>query len=200
MNRLEYNVDSHWTGHSLRLKGGGGKQAQPARPHLTEIGKAAQSEVYGDITRGLGGGGALPQQTQDIARKYQVGGLTDAIDTGREELQSDMSRTVAKQDTRVKDYMMDTFDRSAATSVDDQRRGFQEQDFKDQEWAMAAGTDAIAGEKRMGVGILGMYNQGQANDYANLQANGSFGSNLMGGLVEGGMSAAYSNQYAKLMA
>ena len=61
-------------------------------------------------------------------------------------------------------------------------------------------TDAVASEKRMGSEILSRFNSAEAQNYQNQQQYGTFGSNLMGGLAEGGMNVAYANQYAKMMA
>jgi hypothetical protein len=181
-------------------KGGGGGGAERApQPKLSAIGKGAQSNLYGAITRGMSGGGMLPGATQRMAQSYRTEGLTDAMGTARGELQSDISRTVDRGDTRVGSAMLNQFDRAGTTAQDSLRRQFDTENYQDQERSMAMATDAVAGEKRMGTSILGMFNSAQAQDARNLQQYGSFGSNLMGGLAEGGMSVAYSNQYANLM-
>jgi GTP-sensing pleiotropic transcriptional regulator CodY len=99
----------------------------------------------------------------------------------------------------VKSAALNQFDRAGVTAQDSLRRQFDTENYQDYERSLAMATDAVAGEKRMGTEILSRFNASQAQDARNLQQYGSFGSNLMGGLAEGGMSVAYSNQYAQLM-
>jgi hypothetical protein len=200
MNQFEYNVNQFWDKPSLRFKGGGGGgNTAPPRAQLSTIGKEAQSINYAAISRGMAGGGMMPAGTQDISENYRMGGLTDAIKQGREELGSDISRTVRRGDARTGSAMMNQFDRAGVTATDDMRRQFGKENYADEERSISMATDAIASEKRMGSEITSKFNAGQAQDYSNQLQYGTFGSNMMSGLAEGGMSVAYSNQYAKMM-
>ncbi len=186
-------------GPSLRFKGSGGGGDRPPSAQLSDIGKEAQGNVYAAITRGMGGGGMMPESTRRRSEEYRMGGLTDAISTGRKELYSDIARTTQRGDTRTGEAMMNQFNRAGVTAKDDMRRQFTKENYIDEERATAMATDAVAGEKRMGSAILGQFNAAQAQNYQNQMQYGTFGSNLMSGLAEGGMSVAYSNQYAKMM-
>lgn len=172
---------------------GGGKKKKaklPPMPSLGPQGKWAQSELYGAIERGMAGGGLLgysgfPQIRAAFGKGYQQ---------AKPMLASYLNRMVPRGDIKVRSYADKMLKRSYYGGMQDLREAEKLEPYEQQQESMNWAAEMLAGEKRLGTGIMDIYNQGQMQ----LSQMPTFGSQLGYGLGSaGGILAA--QRYAQLM-
>lgn len=177
--------------------GGGGGYKEPPRPELGKWGKWAQSELYDDIERALGGGGLLP--SGGFAKMRQA--YQKAYPGVERELESQLHRLVPAEDIGVQKYARGMLSRAYAGTQQALKEEEQLRPYEEQKQAIGMGLEAVAGEKRMALEISNLYNQ-----YIQQQAQmPTFGSQLGYGLGSaGGWAAAgmqpVAQRYAQGMA
>ena len=173
------------------LFGKKGKKAKlPPMPSLTKEGKWAQGELYGAIERGMAGGGLLgysgiPDIRQACGKGYQE---------AKPMLASYLNRMVPRGDIKVRSYADKMLKRSYYGGLQDLREQEQLEPFEQQQESMNWAAEMLAGEKRLGTGIMDIYNQGQMQ----MAGMPTFGSQLGYGIGQaGGVIAA--QRYAQMM-
>lgn len=177
-------------------KGGGGGGGGYSAPRLSKMGKWAQSKLYGDIERALGGGGLISPDVR--ARGYAGirGAYRKGFPQAEAELESQLNRLVPREDVKVRGFARGILGRQYAGTM----QGLREQEkitpYEEQQEAIGQSFEALAGEKRMSLQMADAY-----NDYIQRMAQlPTFGSQLGYGLGRaGGWAASGAQKYAQGM-
>ena len=167
----------------FRYKGGGGGY-EPNQPRPSDYEKERVTMLRPMLTDMLGGGGlnfAMNYQGYfNPARQKRQ--LQKGIDAGRLQLASDLGRTVKTGDTKVRDFASRAYEQSALASKQDLQTRMDLQKESDREMAQAMATDIGAAGKQMGVGVLDIYNRGNAANTALLASGGDMTTNIASGV------------------
>ncbi len=182
-DEFHFNTKRFANSPFCRFKGSSGPD--PPNPNIadTEFSKWARGVSYPAIGSAIAGEGLDP----DLLAKRKTSAfksLEKSYGTAAGELESNLSRTVAPGDTRVKGALRNTLSRSYVTGKDYIRRGFDQELVDDKTLGITMANDALAQEKRMAVGLSSQYNQALASNQVNEAQFGTFSTNLAGGLGE----------------
>jgi hypothetical protein len=126
---------------------------------LTPYGKWAQGELYSTADRAMAGGGlALPGDVARMTRLLQTG-LDREYGSSKDWTQTHLDRTVAPEDTTVRNYITSLGRSNYATARNSVPEQFQFQRLADMGTGTDLATDAISGERGVASQLAGMHNQ-----------------------------------------
>ncbi len=198
-DRLSYNINEFIltsSSHNVRFKGGGGDPAPPPSSAMadTEIKKYARSTLYPMVSQGMKGEGfGTPELTaQRSTDMYR--GLNLSYERASSDLQSNMSRTIDPEDTRVKDFMSQSLNRAYVTGKDNISRSIRQEKVSDIDVSQGMAADYLAGEKRMAIGGAQMYNQALQQNIMDQQRMGTFNTNVAAGVGSGAMDYYFAQK------
>ena len=184
-----------WRGHSLRFKDDGGS-ADPPSAQIADTGfrKYARRTLYPMVRRALQGKGFGTKASSQQRRQSLRRGLTRSYETAQEELGSTMTRTIPKEDVRVRDFMQSQLERAYVGKKDELKRSFRQERVGDIDLGMGLATDYLAGELRMTTNAAQMYNQAVQRSMIDRQRLGAFETNVASGLGSSMMDYYYAQK------
>lgn len=174
------------------------KYKPPPMPKLSEQGQFAQTQLYNVAQRAMAGGGMLPfNRFQGMRPAYR-----EAYAQTKPMLASFLNRMVPRADIKVRGYADEMLKRGYYGGLQDLREQERLAPFEEQQEGMNLAAQLLGEEKRLGVNIMDIYNQGQFQ----LSQMPTFGSQLGSGLggAAGTLAAAQyeanaAQRFAQLM-
>ena len=181
---------------NLRFKGGKAKMPNSNMP-MTDNMSYAMDELYPMVERGMSGEGYGTEYLTNQRIQASKEGLADSFKQTKGELNSQISRTINSQDSRVSNYLGSSLSKAYTSTQDDIRKSYRAEAVGDKDMSMGMASDYLASEKRMTISGAQAYNQAAMANQQQEQQYGTFGTNLAGGLGSGMMDYMYSRQMAK---
>ena len=176
MDVLGINTFNKIFGHNpfVRFKGGGSPDPPSSTMPDTAMKEYARQTLYPMVSAGMEGKGFGPASLTAKRERDLYSGLNKSYETAKVDLKSDINRTVAPQDTRVRNFMSNELNRAFITGKDNIKRGIRAEKVSDIDLSQAYAADYLAGEKRMAIGGAEMYNQALQQNIMDQQKFGTF--------------------------
>lgn len=174
-----------------------GKSSKPKTPSAampdTENMKYARKNLYPILGQALAGRGF---GNTNLRERDALSAYGDAHKTARSGMMSEMFRTVAPEDSRVKSHLSNMMARTYTTGRDEIRRSFRQERTGDTDLAQGMATEMLSNEKRMGVSSARLYNRALARADAMTSQYGTEAANIAGGIGSGMMDYYYAQKWA----
>lgn len=199
MTLFDYDVNSFWVSpfKQRRFKGGGG--GDPPSPQMadTQSMKWARSETYPMIKQGLSGQGFGPPGFSQSRENMSIDAMKTNFGETMGEFDSQLARTIHKDDARVRNYSRNVLDRSQVSALDNLRRGFRQERVADKDMAMDMAGTSLANEQRMGISGAQAYNNALQTSMDTSSRMGTFSTNVAKGVGQGAMDMYFAQQMSK---
>lgn len=199
--KSHYNVEEMFvmpgmSAFGFRFKGGSSSpEPEPVITNWeTPLMARSRRETYPMIQRAIRGQGFGPAGFLKLRQDTAYSGYDKSFGTMKDDLHSQLNRTLDPDDKRSYDSMSQLLDRQYNIGRDNIRRGFVAEKVQDKDIGMGMATDALAKESRMAIGGASMYNQAIMKGMAQDARFGTFESNIAGGAGSFLMDAYYAKQ------
>lgn len=194
MNEFDYNVDGFWTGNSYRFKGGGSSKGPSQSFPETDDTRAAKGMIYPLVSNAIEGRGFGTSAFNRQRNLRTRTGLQESFEQSKSEMDSQLNRSIRPEDSRVRNFVGASLDRSYITAKDQAERGIRAEQVSDQSMGMDMAGTMLANEQRLGVSSAQSFNNALAQNMATANTMGTYQSNIAAGVGQGLMDYNYAQQ------
>jgi hypothetical protein len=109
-------------------------------------------------------------------------------------MDSQLNRSIRPEDTRIRNFVGASLDRSYTTAKDQVERGIRAEQVSDKTMGMDMAGTMLANEQRLGVNSAQSFNNALAQNMATANTMGTYQSNIAAGVGQGLMDYNYAQQ------